>query len=131
MFGKMNDTPSDWKISLLRWLAWVVLCLGMATEMFIVFDAGSAVVSRVLAEQVIWQEDTGQSPDILQAERSGQFSISALICPIALIAVSLAVALDYYLRAGVKKGCLFRRIGVAAGIEVGVYVLATLIEVFV
>jgi hypothetical protein len=124
----MIDTPSDVKISLLRWLAWVSLCLGMAFEIFIVRSVGLSVLNRLIAGQAIWQQDAGQSVDISLLERFFNFGQLIMIVIICIIAVSLTVMLDYYLRAGEKNGRLFRRIGLVAGIELGVYALAMLIQ---
>jgi len=125
----MYNAPSDWKISTLRWTAWLILCLGMATEIFIIRDAALSVFNRVLAEQVIHQQNAGQPADIDQMENYITFSQFVLVFVVGIIAVALTVALDYYLRAGEKNGRLFRRIGVAAGIELGVYALAMLVQI--
>ena len=127
----MDNTPSNWKISLLRWMAWVALCLGMAFEIFTIRNVGIAVVNRVLAEQVIQQQNAGQPVDIGQMERFGNFDQLIFIFIVGIIVVIMTVVLDYYLRAGEKKGRLFRRIGLVAGIEVGVYALAMLIQIFI
>jgi hypothetical protein len=127
----MYDTPSDWKISLLRWIVWFILCVGIAFEIFIVRDVALAVVNRVLAEQAILQQDAGQSVEIGRIESFitlGQLIFSLIV---GLGAVSLTVILDYYLRAGEKTGRLFRRMGLAAGIELGVYALAVLIHMVI
>ncbi len=127
----MNDQPSDWKISLARWAAWLALCVGMATEIFIVRDAGQAVIQRVLAEQAVRQQDAGRSADIAQLESFLQLDQVLVLFIVGIIVVALTVALDYYLRAGVKAGRLWRRVGLAAGIEAGVLAVALVVQAFI
>jgi len=127
----MANTAPDWKISTLRWIAWLILCLGMAFGIFTIHNAGLAVVNRVLAEQVIHQQNAGQSAYIAQVENFSDFGSLVLLFIIGIIMVALVVALDYYLRAGQKNGRLFRRIGLIAGIELGVYALAILIQIYI
>jgi hypothetical protein len=127
----MDNTPSDWKISTLRWTAWLILCLGMAFEIFIVSNAGTTAAIRVLAEQAIRQQNAGQSADTAQMESDIYSASLCWVFILGIIAVALSVALDYYLRAGEKNGHLFRRIGLAAGIELSVYALAMLIQIYI
>jgi hypothetical protein len=126
----MYDTPSNWKISILRWTAWLILCLGLAFEIFIIRDAGLVVVNRVMAGQIIQRQNAGQSADIGWIGKIIDFGMLTMSCTVAIIAVVLTVGLDYYLRAGEKNGRLFRRICLITGIEIGVYALAILIQIY-
>ncbi len=127
----MYEIPAtDWKISTLRWFAWLILCLGMAFEIFVARNTGLAVFNRVLAEQVIQRQNAGQSADTTRMESFINFDQLLLIFIVGIIAVSLTVLLDYYLRAGERNGRLFKRIGLVTGIELGVYALAMLIQVY-
>jgi hypothetical protein len=127
----LSCTSSDWKISTVRWVAWLILCLGIAINIFMIRDAGIAVFSRVLAEQTIQQQDAGYSVDISQVDNYinfGQLMLALIVC---IIAIALVVMLDYYLRAGQEKGRLIKRIGLVAVIELGIYGLSILIIKYV
>ncbi len=127
----MDNTSSDWKISTARRVAWLILCLGIFFNIFVIRNAGIVVFNRVLAEQVIQRQNAGQSEDTSQMESFINFNQLLLIFIAGIIAVALTVMIDYYLRVAEKWGRLFKRIGLVAGIELGVYGLAMLIQIYI
>ena len=123
----MDRPRFDWVLSVVRWIAWVILCLGMVTEIFTIHYTGLALAYRVITGQQLSQASEGQSEDTGQLIQFFDLGQLGLVCIIGIIVASLTVPLDYYLRAGQKKGRLFQRIGLVVGIELGVYVVATLL----
>ncbi len=86
---------------------------------------------RVVAEQVIQRQDAGQTVHIDFID--GLINTSQIVIELfaGAIAVGLCVSLDHYLRTGQNNGTLFRRIGLVLAIELGVYGLAILIQIYV
>ncbi len=127
----MENPPSNGLTSVVRWAAWLILCIGMATEMFFVRNAGLAIFNRVQAEQIMRKQDAGIIVDSGQAGSLIQLNQVAMMFVVGIIAVTLSVMLDYYLRAGQRNGHLWQRIGLAAVVEAGIFGLAMLVQVLV
>lgn len=119
---------STWKTSLLRWIAWFILCAGMGFGMFLIRDLIVLSLSRALARQGIQREQTGRLINVTQLESWADFSTILIMLLVSFITIALVVSLDYYLRDGERKGRLFQHIGKAVGIELGVYGLTLLVQ---
>lgn len=119
----MIDVPSSWKISLLRWVAWFVLCGVMCFEIFAIHEAAQIVMARVFAAQALAREKSGQLMNTADYEGVMQVYQLGLLFFLGILVVFLVVALEYYLRSGEKQGLalLLKRIGLAAVLELAVY----------
>lgn len=119
---------SNWKTSILRWIAWVVLCAGMVYGIFVIREVVVLSLSRGFAQQAIDRDKAGRLMDVTQLSNWADFDTILIMAVVGCVMIALVVCLDYYLRNGERKGRLFRRIGLIFGIEFGVYALTLLVQ---
>jgi len=111
----------NWKTSILRWLAWLILCAGMIFEIFVLLNTGMAVISQLWGQPATNQPQAGRSIDVTQVSNYANFVNILLYFIVGILIVALVVFLDYYLRVGERKGRLHQRIGLALGLEAGIF----------
>jgi hypothetical protein len=118
---------SNWKTTIIRFVAWMVASLGMVANIYLIREAVLDVMARFGATVQSRAAQTGGSgTDVIFAiEAFDRFLILAL----SLLAVGLTVWVEYYLRNGEKRGELLARLGKVFGVEVAVTVIAVLVQV--
>lgn len=105
-------TPT-WKTTLLRWVSWLVLCLGILYDVLIVLN----MVMETLSQAT----EHAQFGGLVESGKRSGFIEMFVYFLTGLLLISLMIILDYHLRAQERKGSLLQRVAALLLIEAGVY----------
>lgn len=109
-------------------LAWMALSVGVILDIFFIREASLDIQSWIRVRNLeAYRASGGTGDDFATA-----FSLPAIdmmtVLILCLIAVAAAIFMEYYFRRAKKKGELLKRIGLVAGIEVGIVLLSMLVQ---
>ncbi len=127
----MEEKQASWSITILYLLAWLICSLLAITDVLMVRGAVVTSLSAVYARQVEASSSGEQGAAKIEATNRIQAIDQWFLFGGGIVAVSLAIAIEYYFRIGQKMGNLLKRIGIVLGIEVGMIVVCILIQALV
>lgn len=127
----MEEKKSHWSETILYNLAWLICSLLIIVDILGIREATLDVMTAVQARRI---EASAAGEKVATQLESG-FTVGAvdqaLLFGGGIVAVSLAIAIEYYFRKGKEKGQLFKRIGIVLGIQVAVFLVCVLIQTLV
>jgi hypothetical protein len=126
----MVETKPNWRLTLLRFIAWVAAGIGVFLNIFLIREA----VLDLVTWWVVREAEAIRAQGDIAPVRLGFITESVdrfLIIFMAVLSVALIVWIEYYFRIGQRKGILFRRITIIMGSLLGVALVSWLITVIV
>ncbi len=127
----MESDKGNWSLTILYALAWLICALLVMVDIFMVRQAAVTTFSVIQARRVEASATGDKTATQYSAGYQLQAIDEAMLFGGGIVAVVLAIAIEYYFRMGQKLGKLLRRIGIVLGIEVAVAVVCLLITAFV
>ncbi|NLG98909.1 MAG: hypothetical protein GX491_16255 [Chloroflexi bacterium] len=129
-----DDNRPEWQIVLTtigQNLVWMALSVGVILDIFFIRDAYLDIQSWIRVRNLAAYRARGGTGD----DFATAFSLPAIdmmtVLLLCVIAVAAAVFIEYFFRRAKKKGELLKRIGIVAGVEVGIVLLSMLVQVIV
>jgi hypothetical protein len=123
----VKSNQSKWWQTIIRFVAWMVSSILAIVD---VLELRNAVTSIMVWNQ-IRIEDAMQGLDLETTQRafSGDAVVQWSTLVFGLLAVAGVVWVEHYFRKGAAIGKLFQRIAIVIGAEVGVLVLAVVLQI--
>jgi hypothetical protein len=127
----MENNQPHWSSSILYSLAWLVCCLLVIVDILVIREASLDILTAIQVQQIA-QAPEGQATSV-------RFELGSIIQAVdqgllffgGIVAIVLAIGLEYYFRMGQKQGKLVRRVALVIGIQVAIFVVGVLIQTFV
>ena len=127
----METEQPHWASGILYSLAWLVCCLLVIVDILGIREASLDVVTAIQVQRV---ENAPEGQAKLEELRTG-FTMQAIDQGLlffgGVVAVVLAIGLEYYFRMGRQQGKLLRRIGQVVGIQIGIFLACVIIQTLV
>jgi hypothetical protein len=124
----METEQPHWSSTVLYILAWLLCCVLIIVDILSIREASLDIVTALRVQR---QDEAPEGQLTLEKLRSG-FRTEALDKGFlffgALVAVALALGLEYYFRTGSQKGKLLRRIGQVVGIQLAIILVCVVIQ---
>jgi hypothetical protein len=125
------EQKTNWPSTILYIFAWLVCSILVLVDVLAIREASLDVMTAIRAGQIASSAEGEKNKTQIETG----FMVSAIdqsfIIVSGIIAVGLAIAIEYYFRKGKSKGKLLQRIGLVLGIQVAVFVVCVLIQTFV
>ena len=113
-------------VTLVQALAWLVTSVAAVIDMLYIRQAVLSVLSAIQSARSLAYHAVGG----LGLDFSTDFGVSlvdkVLIFILGIGTVVAAVYIEYYFRKGQPKGLLYKRIGLVAAIEAGIFLISVL-----
>jgi len=113
-------------VTLVQAFAWLVTSVAAVIDMLYIRQAVLAVLSAILSARSLAYHAVGG----LGLDFSPDFGVSlvdkVLIFILGIGTIVAAVYIEYYFRKGQPKGLLYKRIGLVAAIEAGIFLISVL-----
>jgi len=120
-----------WAAGILYSLAWLICSLLVIVDILSIREAALDVLTVVQIQQV----ESSETNERFRTQFDTGFVIGALdqgmLFGGGIVAVVLAIAIEYYFRMGQKKGLLLKRIGWVLGIQIAIFVVCVVIQTLV
>ena len=114
----MDENQPHLALSILYWLAWLICGFLVVVDLLEIREASldvlTAIEARRVANAAEGEANFEQFDATMHTIDIGMGFLGAML------AVSLAVGIEYYFRAGLKQGKLVQRIGKVVGIQVAI-----------
>lgn len=124
----LEENPSNWKTSLIRYIVWFLASAGILADIYILRGTYISLAAWIGA-----MVDNAQRSQGLVPSTSTAFTIDAigrvLLLVLAVVGVTFAILIEYYLRKGEEKGKLYQRIRVVVATEVFIALIGIFIQV--
>jgi len=123
-----SEAQSGCLVSLGVFAAWMIAAFGTVAVALAIREAVLSILAwvRVIHAEA-YRAAGGVGQDIVT--NFGLDAIDyAVIFILAIAAVVISVWIEYYFRKGQQKGVLLQRIGIIAGAEIGIFLLAQIIR---
>lgn len=124
----MESSKGNWWKVIVRFISWV------AASALAVVDAlllRQALISFLLWNQLRIQDiqrAQGLVPEKIQSGFTTEAIAQWALFVLGIAAIGLVIWIEYYFRKGALIGKLFQRIGIVLGTEVGIIVLAVVVQ---
>ena len=127
----VTQPRTSWLVTLGQAIAWLIASLGAIADALYIREAFDALLALF---QVIHTEYYHQSGG-LGIDLPFSYQLTAydetLLFVLAIAAVAVVVAIEYYFRRGRPKGLLARRVGIVFGVEIAIIAVSILIRLLV
>ena len=127
----MEKNQGNWSATILYLLSWLICSLLVIADVLMIREASVTTLSTIYAKQV----EASASGEKTATQINAGYQLTAIDAGMmfggGIVAVVLAIAIEYYFRMGQKLGHLLKRIGIVVGIEVAVVVVCVLVLAFV
>jgi len=125
------EQKSNWSASILYMLAWLVCSILVIVDILAIREASKDILTAARANQIAKSAEGEKGSTLI----STGFTMTAIdqgfLFMGGILAVVLAIAIEYYFRLVNQKGILLKRIGLVVAIQVGVFIICVLIQTFV
>lgn len=125
------EQKSNRSASILYILAWLVCSILVIVDVLSIREASKDILTAARANQIAKSAEGEKGSTLI----STGFKMTAIdqgfLFIGGILAVVLAIAIEYYFRIGNQKGILLKRIGLVVAIQVGVFIICVLIQTFV
>ena len=125
---EQNPTRGGWLVTLGQFAAWFITALGTIIDILYLREA---IVALLTVLQVTHQQNFQRNGGlgIYFTFSYGLTAIDeAIFVVLAIIAMGMAVAIEYYFRKGRLKGLLLKRIGIVVGIEIAIIIVSIIFQ---
>jgi hypothetical protein len=120
-----------WAASILYSLAWLICSVLVIVDALVVREATLDVLTIMRARSI----EASAENERAKTEIDTGFIVGAIDQGMlffgGVVAVVLAIAIEYYFRMGQKKGVLLKRVGMVIGVQLVVFIVCVLIQTFV
>jgi|SRR5450759_1604168 len=125
---EQNPTRGGWLVTLGQFAAWFITALGTIIDILYLREALVALLTVLqVTHQQNFQRNGGLGIDFTFSY--GLTAIDeAIFVVLAIIAMGMAVAIEYYFRKGRLKGLLLKRIGIVVGIEIAIIIVSIIFQ---
>ncbi|HEX7432011.1 MAG TPA: hypothetical protein VF326_00015 [Anaerolineaceae bacterium] len=125
---EQNPTRGGWLVTLGQFAAWFITALGTIIDILYLREAIVALLTVLqVTHQQNFQRNGGLGIDFTFSY--GLTAIDeAIFVVLAIIAMGMAVAIEYYFRKGRLKGLLLKRIGIVVGIEIAIIIVSIIFQ---
>ena len=120
----MENNEPHWASTILYSLVWLICSLLVIVDVLVIREASLDIMTVALAQKQTGSERMALGLSIDAIDRGMMFFGG-------ILAVSLAIAIEYYFRIGQKKGLLLKRIGRVFGALIGVFIVCVIIQTLV
>ena len=127
----MEKSQGNWSTTILYYLAWLICCLLIVADILMIRQASVTTLSAIYAKRI--EASAPGEKNANQINLSNQVTVidEVVLFGGGVVAVALAIAVEYYFRMGQKKGMLVKRVGTVVGIELVLLLICFLIMTFV
>ena len=125
---EQNPTRGGWLVTLGQFAAWFITALGTIIDILYLREAIVALLTVLqVTHQQNFQRNGGLGIDFTFSY--GLTAIDeAIFVVLGIIAMGMAVAIEYYFRKGRLKGLLLKRIGIVVGIEIAIIIVSIIFQ---
>jgi hypothetical protein len=127
----MEENQPHWSHSILYSLAWLICCLLVIVDILAVREATLDMLTAIQVQRMASAAEGELNLERIEAGRTMQAIDQGLLFFGGIVAVVLAIAIEYYFRIGQKQGKLLQRIGRVVGIQVAILLASVIIQTLV
>jgi hypothetical protein len=127
----MEQQNHSWSASILYGLAWLICSILVIVDILAIREASLDILTAVQYSQLEAAEETEKGALRIQTGFTLQTIDQGFMFIGGIVAVTLAIAIEYYFRLGQQKGHLLRRVGIVVGWLVGIFIVCVVIQTFV
>lgn len=125
----MQTTKPTWWKSVIQYGSWIVAVILAIVDALMIREA---LISFLTWNQIRiqnLQRAQGLVPEKTQLGFTTEAFAQGAAFVLAVIVIAAVIWIEYYFRKGNERGVLFRRIGIVAGVEVGILLLSLILQV--
>jgi len=127
----MDQSKGSWSASILYALAWLVCSLFVIIDVLVVREATLDVMTAIQANRIEASAEGEKVKTQIEAGFVKGAIDQGMLFVGGIVAVVLAIAIEYYFRIGQQKGVLLKRILWVLGIQIGVFIVCVAIQTIV
>jgi chromate transport protein ChrA len=125
-----NDQP-HWASTILYSLAWLICCLLVIVDILAIREASLDVLTAIQAQRIAAAPEGEAVAEQINIGFAIQALDQGLLFFGGIVAVVIAIGLEYYFRMGQRQGKLLRRISMVVGIQIAIFVICVVIQTLV
>ena len=127
----MEEKQDNWLSGILYSLAWLVCSLLIIVDVLMIREATLVTLRAVQANQIEASAPGEKTATRLETGSLLQAIDQGMMFGGGIVAVVLALAIEYYFRLGKQQGKLLKHIGIVLGILAAIFIASVLIQTFV
>jgi hypothetical protein len=125
----MEEKQPHWALSILYWPAWLICGFLVIVDLMEIREASLAVVTAIQIEHIA--NAAGDEANSEQFDATLHTIDLFMFYLGAMLAVSMAVVIEYYFRFGLRQGKLLQRIAKVVGIQATIILFCVIVRMLV